>query len=61
MTKARPPGPREAITDAEGRPTEVMLAWMRDVTRAAEAAAARVEALVAHLVDEDVIEEGWDE
>jgi hypothetical protein len=52
----RTPGPRERVTDSD-TPTPQMVAWMREVTKRAET----LDALVAKLIEDDVLPEGWPE
>jgi hypothetical protein len=50
----RTPGPRERVTDSD-TPTPQMAAWMREMTKRAEA----LDALVARLKADDVLPEDW--
>lgn len=48
----RPPGPMDRIVTADGKPTPIMAAWMRDT--------ARIQAgLIRRLIDDAVLPSDW--
>lgn len=55
----RAPGPREKIAQPDGMPTPTMAAWMRDITARDTTETDRVAALIAKLIEDDVLPEGW--
>lgn len=58
----RVPGPRDRIVRPDGTPTEQMQAWMREVSTGIAAAAdsrALLDALVAQLIEDEVLPEDW--
>jgi hypothetical protein len=57
---ARTPSPFEQIVGPQGSGSRQFLAFLEELRKQQEASLARIEALIAHLEDEEIIAPGWD-